>query len=204
MVEGEKVQGKDALNLTPVPLDAINHAAWCRQSKMSTSVTQCIVQGHCSLSLYLPNSLSACIHSQLTRWWARSYYVLGTRTQENVLETCSLYTSVHITSTVKCSRFPFIQILIGTHVGLRNMTYFVYCAMCRSLLNDWQAADEVILTRALRADSGLRAKPRPVRICSRFHSVQTSFQRRTKGAICSKNMVRPRSSWNCSSRNTTL
>ena len=63
---------------------------------------------------------------------------------------------------------------------------------------------EVILTCTLRADSGLRAKPRPVRTCSRFRIVHTSFQRRTKGAICSENMVWPCSSWNCSSGNTTL
>ena len=42
---------------------------------------------------------------------------------------------------------------------------------------------------ALHADSGLRAKPRPVRTCSLFRIVQTSFRRRTKGANCSENMV---------------
>ena len=31
----------------------------------------------------------------------------------------------------------------------------------------------------LRADSGLRAKPCPIRTCSRFHIVQTAFRRRT-------------------------
>ena len=41
----------------------------------------------------------------------------------------------------------------------------------------------------LHADSGLRAKPSPVRTCSQFHIVQTSFRRRAKGAICSENMV---------------
>ena len=50
----------------------------------------------------------------------------------------------------------------------------------------------------------LRAKPRPLRTCSRFHSVQTSFWRHTKGAICSENMLWPCSSWNCSNGNTTL
>ena len=48
----------------------------------------------------------------------------------------------------------------------------------------------------LRADSGLRAKPRPVKTCSQFHIVQTSIRRHTKGAICSENTVRPCSSWN--------
>ena len=33
-------------------------------------------------------------------------YVLGTKPWQNVLGTCSRYTSVHITSTVKCSRYP--------------------------------------------------------------------------------------------------
>ena len=36
---------------------------------------------------------------------------------------------------------------------------------------------EVILTCTLRADSCLCAKPRPVRTCSRFHIVHTSFRR---------------------------
>ena len=69
----------------------------------------------------------------------------------------------------------------------------MHCAMC-----------EVILTCTLRADSSLRAKPRPVRTSSQFHIVQTTLRRRTNGAICSENMVRPCSSWNCSSGNTTL
>ena len=37
-------------------------------------------------------------------------YVLGTRARQNVLETSSRYTSVQIASTVKCSRYPFVQI----------------------------------------------------------------------------------------------
>ena len=35
---------------------------------------------------------------------------------------------VHITSTVKCSRYPFVQVENGTHLGLRSMTYCVYTA----------------------------------------------------------------------------
>ena len=77
-----------------------------------------------------------------------------------------------------------------------NWQYDLLCIHC--------ATCEVILTCTLHADSGLRAKPRPLRTCSRFHIVQTSFRRRTKGAICSKNMLWPCSSWNCSSGNTTL
>ena len=90
---------------------------------------------------------------------------------------------------------PSFRFKIGTHLGLRSMTYCVYihCATC-----------EVILMCTLHADSGLRAKPCPLRTCSRFHIVQTSFRRRTRGAICSENMLWPCSSWNCSSGNTTL
>ena len=40
----------------------------------------------------------------------RYMYVLGTRPRQNVLETSSRYTSVQIASTVKCSRYPFVQI----------------------------------------------------------------------------------------------
>ena len=89
---------------------------------------------------------------------------------------------------------PSFRFKIDTHLGLRIMTYCVYTAQrC-----------EVILTCTLRADSSLRAKPHPLRTCSRYTSVQTSFRRLTKGTICSENMVWPCSSWNCSSGNTTL
>ena len=54
----------------------------------------------------------------------------------------------------------------------------IHCAMCRITQGWW---DQLISMCALRADSGLRAKPRPGRTCSQFHIVQTSFQRRTKG-----------------------
>ena len=88
---------------------------------------------------------------------------------------------------------PSFRFKIGTHLSLHSMTYCVHCATC-----------EVILTCTLRADSGLRDKPSPVRTSSRFHIVQTAFRRHTKGVICSENMVWPCSSWNCSSRNTIL
>ena len=117
-----------------------------------------------------------------------------TRPRQNVLRTSSRYTSVQIASTVKCSRYPFVQIW-NRHTS-RSAQYDLLCIHC--------ATCEVILTCTLRADSGLRAKPRPLRTCSRFHIVQTSFRRRTKGAICSENMLWPCSSWNCSSANTTL
>ena len=53
---------------------------------------------------------------------------------------------------------------IGTHLGLRS----IHCAMC-----------EVILTCTLCADSGLRAKPRPLRTCFGF----TSFRLRFGGVL---------------------
>ena len=56
-------------------------------------------------------------------------YVLGTRTRENILETSSRYASVQIASTVKCfSVPPSFRLKIGTHLGLRSMTYCVYTA----------------------------------------------------------------------------
>ena len=61
---------------------------------------------------------------------------------------------------------PSFRFKIGTHLSLRSMTYCVMCIHC--------ATCEVILTCTLRADSGL---PRPLRTCSRFHIVQTSFRR---------------------------
>ena len=79
-------------------------------------------------------------------------YVLGTKPWQNVLGTCSRYTSVHITSTVKCSRYRFVQIC-NRH-NSRAAQYDVLCIHC--------ATCEVILMCTLRADSGLRAKPRPL------------------------------------------
>ena len=71
------------------------------------------------------------------------------------------------------------DLIIGTFA--RSVQYDFLCIHC--------ATCEVILTCTLRDDSGLRAKPRPVRTCSRFHIVQTTFRRRTKGVNCSENMV---------------
>ena len=65
----------------------------------------------------------------------------------------SRYTSVHIASTVKCSRYPFVQILNG-HTS-RSAQYDLLCIHC--------ATCEVISVCTLCADSGLRAKPRPLR-----------------------------------------
>ena len=96
--------------------------------------------------------------------WARSY-VFGTQPRQNVLGTCSWYTSVHITSTVKCSRYPFVQVENGTHLGLRSAT-------C-----------EVILMCTLCADSGLRAKPHPLRTLFSVHERSYLFWMCTKGAI---------------------
>ena len=89
---------------------------------------------------------------------------------------------------------PSFRFKIGT--PSRSAQYDLLCIHC--------ATCEVILTCTLHADSGLRAKPCPLRTCSRFHIVQTSFRRRTKGAICSENMLWQCSSWNCSSGNTTI
>ena len=129
--------------------------------------------------------------------WARSYmfsvHVPGKMFSKQVLGTWAF----RLRALWNVLGTPSFRFKIGTHLGLRSMTYCVH--RCRL-----HKADEVISMCALRADSGLRAKPRPVRTCSRFHIVQTSFPRRTKGAICSENMVRPCSSWNCSSGNTTL
>ena len=93
---------------------------------------------------------------------------------------------------------PLHSDLKSAHISvLRSMTYCVgpiHCAMC-----------EVILMCTLRADSGLRVKPRPVRTCSRFHIVQTLFRRHTKrGDLFREHGFDRGSSWNCSSGITTL
>ena len=52
----------------------------------------------------------------------------------------------------KCSRYPFVQVENGVHLSLRSIDVLcIHCATC-----------EVILMSTLRADSGLRAKPRPL------------------------------------------
>ena len=130
-------------------------------------------QGAMAILTFLLLTVHLCRH--VGGLWARSY-VLGTQPRQNVLGTCSRYTSVHITSTVKCSRYPFVQVENGTHLGLRSMTYCVHihCATC-----------EVILMCTLR-------------------SYLFCFGCVLKGAICSENMVWPCSSWNCSSGNNSL
>ena len=101
--------------------------------------------------------------------------------RENVLETSSRYMSVQIASTMNVLGTPSFRFKIGTHLGLRSMTYCVHtCRLHNVLKNN---------TRLMR--SFQCAKPRTVRTCSRFHIVQTSFPRRTKRAICSENMVQP-------------
>ena len=91
----------------------------------------------------------------IRQYRARSY-VLGTRPRQNVLGTSSRYTSIQIASTVKCSQYPFVQ--ISNRYTSRSAQYdlhvhvlCIHCAMC-----------DVILTCTLHADSGLRAKPRPL------------------------------------------
>ena len=98
-------------------------------------------------------------------------YVLGTKPWQNVLGTCSRYTSVHITSTVKCSRYRFVQIC-NRH-NSRAAQYDVLCIHC--------ATCEVILMCTLRADSGLRAKPRPLSTLFSVPQRSYLFWRRTNG-----------------------
>ena len=78
----------------------------------------------------------------------------------------------------------------------RSAQYDVLCIHC--------ATCEVILMCTLCADSGLRAKPRPLRTLFSVHERSYLFWMCTKGAICSENMVWPCSSWNCSSGNNSL
>ena len=65
------------------------------------------------------------------RLWARSY-VLSTWPRQNVLETSSRYTSIQIASTVKCSWYPFIQILNRHTSRSAQHDLFVY-----TLRNVW-------------------------------------------------------------------
>ena len=78
----------------------------------------------------------------------------------------------------------------------RSAQYDVLCIHC--------ATCEVILMCTLRADSGLRAKPRPLRTLFSVHERSYLFWMCTKGVICSENMVWPCSSWNSSSGNNSL
>ena len=78
----------------------------------------------------------------------------------------------------------------------RSAQYDVLCIHC--------ATCEVILMCTLRADSGLCAKPRPLRTLFSVLERSYLFWMCTKGAICSENMVWPCSSWNCSSGNNSL
>ena len=100
-------------------------------------------------------------------------YVLGTQPRQNVLGTCSRYTSVHITSTVKCSRYPFDQVENGTHLGLRSMTYCVYTA--QRVRSFWCALSVLIAVCVL--------SPAHLEHCSRYTSVHTCFGCVLRGRI---------------------
>ena len=56
-------------------------------------------------------------------------YVLGTRPRQNVLETSSRYTSIPIASTVKCSRYPVVQIK-NRHTSRSAQYDLIYTAQC--------------------------------------------------------------------------
>ena len=88
---------------------------------------------------------------------------------------CSRYTT-----PAKCSRNMF---------SVHERSYYEHCEM---------------FSVPIRADSGLRAKPRPLRTLFSVHEHSYLFWMCTKGAICSENMVWPCSSWNCSSGNNSL
>ena len=105
------------------------------------------------------------LHPAYSCKWECPYYVLGTQPQQNVLGTCSWYTSVHITSTVKCSRYPFDQVENGTHLGLRSMTYCVYTA--QRVRSFWCALSVLIAVCVL--------SPAHLEHCSRYTSVHTCF-----------------------------
>ena len=92
------------------------------------------------------------------------------------------------------------RFVIGTIHGLRSLTSMHYTAQRENSLVGM--IDRLTLGHNARSPQ-LCTKPLPVRTCSRYHSVQTSFRRSTKGVICSENMVWPCSSWNCSSGNSS-
>ena len=100
-------------------------------------------------------------------------FVLGTQPRQNVLGTCSRYTSVHITSTVKCSRYPFVQVENGTHLGLRSMTYCVYTA--QRVRSFWCALSVLIAICML--------SPAHLEHCSRYTSVHTCFGCVLRGTV---------------------
>ena len=94
-------------------------------------------------------------------------YVLGTQPRQNVLGTCSRYTSVHITSTVKCSRYPFVQVENGTHLGLRSMTY-MYCVYTAQRVRSFWCALSVLIAVCVLSPAHLEH-------CSWYTSVHTCF-----------------------------
>ena len=141
----------------------------------------------------IKNTSYQCEHFQKYSLWARSY-MFSVHDPVKMFSRQVLGTRVFRLRALWMFSVPLRLDLKSAHISVCAIYLLcIHCATC-----------EVILTCTLHADSSLRAKPRPVSTCSRFHIVQTSFRRHTKGAICSENMVWPCSSWNCSSGNTTL
>ena len=103
------------------------------------------------------------------------FHSINYRTHQKVTKTLNKV----INSSMKHKMsMAYVRIYRHTSQSAQCDLLCIHCAMC-----------VVILTCTLRTDSSLRAKPCPVRTCSQFHIVQTLFRRRTKGAICSENMV---------------
>ena len=114
---------------------------------------------------------------------------------KNVLETSSRYTSVQIASTVKLFLVPLRSDLKSAHISVCAVWLIVY-----TLRNVWDHSNNALSVLVVVCV----LSPAQLEHVSPFHIVQTSFRRRTKGSICSENMLWPCSSWNCSSGNTTL
>ena len=94
----------------------------------------------------------------------------------------------------ECSRYPFVQVENGMHLGLSSMTYCVYTA--QRVRSFWCALSVLIAVCVL--------SPAHLEHCFSVHERSYLFWMCTKGAICSENMVWPCSSWNCSSGNNSL
>ena len=126
---------------------------------------------------------------------ARLHYVLVQIPGGKVLRTSSRYTCVQITRSINCSRYLFVQIY-NWHDSRAARTVWLQCIIQRNLkILGWMGS--------WRALFRCRLSPAQLHVLG-FTAFRLCFGGVLMGAICSKTWFDWCTSWNCSSRHTTL
>ena len=177
------------MHIKEIVVKGIVHITWCcatprlsgKNTGLSFEKSQlqiCIPQQLCLWLGTFPSLLHSLVEEDSSQW---SPGCLITSSLEPV-HICSWYTylgkcsrnkfSVHKRSDCEhCEMFsvPLHSDFKSAHVSVCAVWLLVH--ILRNVLKNNTRLMRSFLTHALHADSGLRAKPRPVRTCSRFRIV---------------------------------